>query len=255
MGILVYNDQPIEQREADGMVSLTQMARANGVMVGHWRENAGTEDFLASLSRIIGKPITNMVSSDRQNGTWAIPEVSIHFAQWVSSDFHAWCILHIHRLITTGSTSMEAFRVPTLKQQVDDACFVLDSVYASVVEPCRLALRKHHTVARISPTLAKYLEGAESLLPSAPSEDQTFTPTEIGKMLEPQLSAVKLNKLLEERGYQENLRTAKGKVHWVPTVAGKLHCVVTLDSKANGDPVESVRWKKSIVSELVEAIA
>jgi hypothetical protein len=36
---------------------------------------------------------------------------------------------------------------------------------------------------------------------------------------------------------------------------GKPHCVVTLDSKANGDPVESVRWKKSIVNELLEAIA
>jgi hypothetical protein len=110
-------------------------------------------------------------------------------------------------------------------------------------------------IAKIDPLLAGYFENAGSLLPSAPPEDQTFTPTEIGKMLEPQLSAVKLNKMLEDRGYQENLRTAKGKVHWVPTATGKLHCVVTLDSKANGDPVESVRWKKSIVDELMEVMA
>jgi hypothetical protein len=36
---------------------------------------------------------------------------------------------------------------------------------------------------------------------------------------------------------------------------GKPHCVVTLDSKANGDPVESVRWKQSIVDELMEVMA
>jgi hypothetical protein len=27
------------------------------------------------------------------------------------------------------------------------------------------------------------------------------------------------------------------------------------DGKANGDPVESVRWKKSIIDELMEALA
>jgi hypothetical protein len=92
------------------------------------------------------------------------------------------------------------------------------------------------------------------MLPSAPPEDQTFTPTQIGKMLEPSASAQKVNKLLEEHGFQENQPTAKGKVHWVPTEQGKPYCVVTLDSKANGDPVESVRWKKSIVDELLEAM-
>jgi hypothetical protein len=141
-----------------------------------------------------------------------------------------------------------------LKYQVDLACFVLSSAYGGVVEPSRLAIAKCKVIAKIDPLLAGYLEGTESVLPSAPPEDQTFTPTQIGKMLGSNISAQKVNKLLEEHGYQENQPTAKGKVHWVPTELGKPHCVVTLDSKANGDPVENVRWKKSIVDELLEAM-
>jgi DNA-damage-inducible protein D len=157
--------------------------------------------------------------------------------------------------VKTEGAELNVFEALGLEQKIRLACVALNLAYGDVVEPQRLAIGRHKAIAGISPGLAKYLEGAESLLPSAPPEEQTFTPTEIGKMLEPTLSAVKLNKLLEEHGYQENHRTAKGKVHWVPTGTGKPHCVVTLDSKSNGDPVESVRWKQSIVDELMEAMA
>jgi hypothetical protein len=157
--------------------------------------------------------------------------------------------------VKTEGAELNVFEALGIEQQIRLACLALSLAYGEVVDPLRLAIGKHKAIAGISPGLAKHLEGIQPLLPSAPPEDQTFTPTEIGKMLEPQLSAVKLNKLLEGRGYQENLRTAKGRVHWVPTGTGKLHCVVTLDSKANGDPVESVRWKKSIIDELMEALA
>ena len=155
----------------------------------------------------------------------------------------------------TGESSTLGFLGGSVKDEIDLACFALDAIYGGVVEPSRLAIAKHKAVVRINPVLAAYIGDTESMLPSAPPEDQTFTPTQIGKMLEPSISPQKVNKLLEEHGFQENQPTAKGKVHWVPTASGKPHCVVTLDSKANGDPVESVRWKKSIVDELLEAIA
>jgi DNA-damage-inducible protein D len=150
------------------------------------------------------------------------------------------------------SAGTEAF---SIEYQMRLAGLAYDIAYGAVADPYRLAIRKHKALAQISPVLAKILEGAESMLPSAPPEDQTFTPTQIGKMLEPSISAQKVNKLLEEHGYQENQPTARNKVHWVPTATGKSHCVVTLESKHDGSPTESVRWKKSIVSELLEAIA
>jgi DNA-damage-inducible protein D len=155
----------------------------------------------------------------------------------------------------TGEVELIGLETFDLERKMRSVNLALTLAYGDVVDPHRLAIGKHKAFARISPEMAKLLEGAESMLPSTSPEDQTFTPTQIGKMLEPSISAQKVNKLLEEHGFQENHPTARNKVNWVPTAAGKPHCVVTLDSKANGDPVESVRWKKSIVDELLEAIA
>ncbi len=80
-------------------------------------------------------------------------------------------------------------------------------------------------------------------------EEQTLnlTPTEIGKQLNPPLSAIATNKRLESLGYQEKLGSA-----WVPTTAGKPYAVFLDTGKkhSDGTPVTQLKWLSSIIEHI-----
>ena len=80
-------------------------------------------------------------------------------------------------------------------------------------------------------------------------EEQTLnlTPTEIGKQLNPRLSAIATNKRLESLGYQEKLGSA-----WVPTTAGKPYAVFLDTGKkhSDGTPVTQLKWLSSIIEHI-----
>ncbi|CAI8406615.1 MAG: Uncharacterised protein [Cryomorphaceae bacterium] len=81
------------------------------------------------------------------------------------------------------------------------------------------------------------------------NENQTLnlTPTEIGKQLNPRLSAIGTNKRLESLGYQEKLGSA-----WVPTTAGKPYAVFLDTGKkhSDGTPVTQLKWLSSIIEHI-----
>lgn len=82
------------------------------------------------------------------------------------------------------------------------------------------------------------------------NENQTInlTPTEVGKQLNPSLSAVATNRLLDALGYQEKLGSA-----WVPTEKGKPYAVFLDTGKKHNDgtPVTQLKWLSSIIKHLL----
>lgn len=79
----------------------------------------------------------------------------------------------------------------------------------------------------------------------APVQEQVFTPTQIGEMLNPKLSSQKVNKLLAELGYQVKvgelwLMTEKGKSFGDIMDTGKKH--------SDGTPVKQLKWYQFIVA-------
>ena len=82
------------------------------------------------------------------------------------------------------------------------------------------------------------------------NENQTInlTPTEVGKQLNPVLSAVATNKLLDALDYQEKLGSA-----WVPTEKGKPYAVFLDTGKrhSDGTPITQLKWLSSIVKHLL----
>lgn len=86
------NSVDIGQRAEDGYVNLTKIAQAAGKRLGHYLENNGTQAFLEVLSVDIGIPISGLTQVQKggnpnEQGTWAHPQVAIHFAQWCSPQF------------------------------------------------------------------------------------------------------------------------------------------------------------------------
>jgi hypothetical protein len=102
-------------------------------------------------------------------------------------------------------------------------------------------MRKQH------PETAEMAQAAIAAIPSAPAAEKSFTPTEIGQMLKPAIAARVVNVKLIDAGLQESYRTASNVLKYKATESGAEHSVLTLESKADGTPTESLRWKESVV--------
>ncbi len=88
-----YNGSIVSQ-DADGYVSLTDMSKASGKLVGDYLRLNSTQNYLDALSSDMGIPTSALVKvfkggNDKQ-GTWAHPEIAIDFAQWCSPQFRIW---------------------------------------------------------------------------------------------------------------------------------------------------------------------
>lgn len=87
----------------------------------------------------------------------------------------------------------------------------------------------------------------------APVQEQTLTPTQIGKSLPEPISAQKVNIILEEMGMQQKptgcdwLLTDKGKIYGEILDTGKKH--------SNGTPVKQVKWYSNVVSLINEHLS
>lgn len=113
MSILTYNGNNFEQRDNDGFVNLTQMAKAAGKKIGDWTRLEKTKAYISVVSTDTGIPVSQLLYivkgnfQEESQGTWSHPLVALHFAQWISPKFHYWCNQHIKILIEKGSTSLD----------------------------------------------------------------------------------------------------------------------------------------------------
>ncbi|MGO0308780.1 hypothetical protein ACTL6P_19695 [Endozoicomonas acroporae] len=82
---------------------------------------------------------------------------------------------------------------------------------------------------------------------SASVQEMTFTPTQLGAMLDSVISGRKINQRLMQAGFQ--VRHDKT---WNPTEQGKPFCEVLDVGKHHGDgtPVKQVKWYKTVLDEL-----
>jgi hypothetical protein len=214
MSDLFYNNQPINQRD-DGMVNLTQMAQANGVLVADWQRLKSTDKYINELALVVGNPITNILTVDRQEGSYAHPLLAIEFGRWISPAFAIWCDQHIQRLVATGSTTLETDRqhlerqllsTPTQKEiryQYGTYKMAFGKAYAD-----RWLLQ---TDKKYNPALVGEPPNPQEMT-SLPTAKALLTPTKIAEAIgwfaksnpskgDPQ----RVNSKLVELGYQESI--------------------------------------------------
>jgi len=81
----------------------------------------------------------------------------------------------------------------------------------------------------------------------AESNDRIITPTQLGKLMQPNMSAVAVNKMLERKGFQD-----KKVGQWRPTDKGAMFAVVLDTGKkhSDGTAVTQLKWKESIIAEV-----
>ena len=83
---------------------------------------------------------------------------------------------------------------------------------------------------------------------AADTRGQTYTPTELGKMMDPPVSAVKLNRLIEKAGLQA--RDIRG--GWVPDDEASDLCewLDTGKRHSDGVPVKQLKWFAGVIERL-----
>lgn len=89
---------------SDMMISLTDMAKANGKEAWRWLDLESTKSYLAVIAKL-GK--NEVITKQGVNGgTWASKRVAIRFAQWLSDEFAIWVDTQIEELLTKGVVAM-----------------------------------------------------------------------------------------------------------------------------------------------------
>jgi hypothetical protein len=119
MSNLSYQGNSITQRDGDGYVNATQMAKANDARFDNWIATENAKEYLKALQE------SDLLESQENNKTlivveskgfpaiktmWVHPLVAIAFAQWISPRFHVWCNQHIKTLLETGKTTTGKFK-------------------------------------------------------------------------------------------------------------------------------------------------
>lgn len=134
------------------------------------------------------------------------------------------------------------YGLSTSKVQVDLA----EAIFrAAKIEGNQLALALDRLHIRVTGISALQGAGIELV---APTQSQLFTPTQIGKAMEPPLSARKVNNLLELKGYQENVDGL-----WTPTDKGRVAGAVLMDTgkkHGNGTPIRQLKWPTAILADM-----
>jgi hypothetical protein len=147
------------------------------------------------------------------------------------------------RLEPTPDTSYNpAVNIAALKL----SCTAMRAARAFGLKGNHAALSADRAVRAITGTSALALLGQSHLV--ADSRGQTYTPTELGKMLFDPISARKLNKLLGDQAFQ--VHDIKGA--WVPTTAARAHCewLDTGKRHSDGTPVKQLKWFTSVLDAL-----
>lgn len=89
-----YNGFAICQREVNGYVSLTDMAKATGKQVHDYLRLDSTTEYLEAFSVDTGIPVSALVKvfkgGNTTQGTWAHPEIAMDFAKWCNVHFRVW---------------------------------------------------------------------------------------------------------------------------------------------------------------------
>lgn len=92
----------------DGLVNLTRLAKSQGKDVKLWVRLKSTKEFLSAFEQV-NQGVQNMhtiIGKDKEQGTFAVREIAIELARWISPKFAVWTNKQIDTLFQTGKVEL-----------------------------------------------------------------------------------------------------------------------------------------------------
>jgi hypothetical protein len=257
-----YNGSFIHQKSNDGYVNLTEMASTFDKKVNDYIRLKSTDEYLEALSSDTGISASQLIISTKGNfsdgrtqGTWAHKLIAVDFARWLSPSFAVWANTHLLELMETGTTSLEIKQPEpnSTKELIELTTLAIDCIFSRMhIEEALVAGLKLNAIKELAPAIAPQIESTRQLLINSTATDaKLMTVTELGKLHNPPLSAIKMNQLLLTQGYQiKNPKKKSQKdLSYIPTDKAKDHCSITLATgNSKEDTYQQLRWYDSILS-------
>jgi len=247
--IIKIGEVAINQDNA-GRYRLNDLHKASGGnpkdIPSEWLSNAKTKELIAELSTT-GNPVleqnqpVKIVNGGNKQGSYATKPLVYAYAMWISAKFH----LHVIDVFDNSITaSKEPLKLQAVAKEYKGA-LALAKLVGYKDNQAHLAANK----ATLKAT-GYNVHVEMNLQLEAPVQSRLITPTDMGLLIN--LSGIKVNQLLKEKGYQTDRRDSKNKIIWTPTDKGIKFATLLDTGKKNSDgtPVQQVKWCESIIKEL-----
>lgn len=126
--VRTFGGSQIQQRIADGYISLNQMADATGKRIDNWSRLVETRALLQEFERQQSETPSDprefleplVTVEGRGGGTWAHPDIAIQFAQWCSPTFALQVSRWVREWMTTGRNPLADFDRVGLRDSLKD---------------------------------------------------------------------------------------------------------------------------------------
>jgi phage antirepressor YoqD-like protein len=121
-----------------GKINLTRMARHFGKEVKDWTRLEQSKNFINALSDFYAEEQIMCIQKggNGEQGTFAIKEVALKLAQWISPEFEVFCIQKLDELFQKGSVSLTP-ALPNFSDEIEAA-----KAWIEAKEKERLALQQ-----------------------------------------------------------------------------------------------------------------
>ena len=241
-----------------GRFNLNAIHKASGLdenkYPAQWLRTQSTKDLIDELSANmhLAHEVISTQKGGSSPGTFAHEILAVEYAGWISPDFR----------ITVNQTFID-YRKGALPA-LAPATTTLPSLVAEFKAGVELAeifgfrdnqalLSANKAVEKLTGTNVMFLMGATYL--RAPVQQETYIPTEIGKMLKDSVGPRTVNRLLENMGLQESYRNHRDDIKWRLLEKGEPYGeLVDVDKASGGAPVKQIHWYATVVPLLQEHI-
>lgn len=209
----------------DGYINATKLCAAYNIANGSnkqpsdWTKTKRADGYIAYVASVRNILRTELIVIKQgqnydEQGTWIHPDLAVPFSTWLSVEFEYQVSQWIQDWNKTKDLSQfpqsmtGPLQLSPVELMVRDISVAVDIIFPSIPEELRAGM-KIESVKRLNPELGSALEPHKpKLLLDAP----LLSPTELGQLMDPPLSARAVNKLLCDRGLQEKNRREKSRL-------------------------------------------
>jgi hypothetical protein len=242
----------------DGFIDATAMSSAYKAKSGKrkdpqdWAKTKQAQEYIKFVSEATNIPVASLVVTRNGVGTWVHPDLAIAYGTWLSpeyqyivtkviQDWHERKALKQFPQDVTG-----ALPSSPAEQLCSKASVAIDIFFPHVAIELRTGM-KIEAVAKIDPELGQMLEPHK---PKLLLEAALLSPTQLGALMDPPLSARAINKLLCDRNLQKPTGE-KNPAYELIGSGNEFGKVVADTAKGHGKTVQHVRWYESVLSLLL----